>query len=220
MSPASVDDQELPPQAARLAPLLRAQAQAGVFWGTSSWKYDGWLGSIYTPKLYETRGKFSKKKFEETCLAEYAKTFPIVCGDFAFYQFPTADYWQRLFDSTPSTFSFAFKVPETITVPKWPTHARYGMKAGKVNEHFLDAKLFESLFAERLKPYVERVKALLFEFGTFPKTIFPAAIDFFSRLDPFLASLPLEFRYSVEIRNPEYLGSVRDQDNRGEISDS
>ena len=150
-------EDELPPQAARLAPLLRTQAEKGIYWGTSSWKYDGWLGSIYGPARYETRGKFSKKKFEETCLAEYAKTFPIVCGDFAFYQFPSPDFWKRLFEGTPSSLSFAFKVPEEITVPKWPTHARYGERRGEVNDGFLNAQLFEKLFAERLKPYAERV---------------------------------------------------------------
>jgi hypothetical protein len=34
-----------------------------VYFGTSSWKYEGWLGSIYTPERYLTRGKFSKKKW-------------------------------------------------------------------------------------------------------------------------------------------------------------
>ena len=64
------------PQASRLAPKLRTLADRGVYFGTSSWKYDGWLGSIYSRDRYVTRGKFSKAKFEENCLAEYAQTFP------------------------------------------------------------------------------------------------------------------------------------------------
>ena len=36
--------------------------------------YEGWLGSIYSEGRYRTRGKHSKKKFEESCLAEYAAT--------------------------------------------------------------------------------------------------------------------------------------------------
>jgi hypothetical protein len=75
----------LTPLAARLAPKLRALADRGIYFGTSSWKYEGWLGSIYTPARYETRGKHSKAKFERECLSEYARTFPTVCGDFAFY---------------------------------------------------------------------------------------------------------------------------------------
>src|SRR5690348_7777291 len=85
MSSLPASDEASPPQAARLRPKLRALAERRIYFGTSSWKYDGWLGSIYSPDRYATRAKFSKKKFEDTCLAEYAETFPAVCGDFAFY---------------------------------------------------------------------------------------------------------------------------------------
>ena len=71
--------------------LLRRLAESGVYFGTSSWKYEGWLGSIYTPKRYVTRKKFSRKKFEAECIREYAATFPTVGGDFSFYQFPSAE---------------------------------------------------------------------------------------------------------------------------------
>src|ERR1700744_502751 len=82
---------------AALADRLQTLAQSGVWIGTSSWKYEGWLDQIYTRELYTTRGRFSQKKFEAECLAEYARTFPIVCGDFSFYQFPTPQFWQKLF---------------------------------------------------------------------------------------------------------------------------
>jgi hypothetical protein len=32
-----------PPQAARLAPKLRTLAEKGIYFDTSSWKYEGWL---------------------------------------------------------------------------------------------------------------------------------------------------------------------------------
>ena len=102
---------DIPLQAARLAPRLRTLADQGVYVGTSSWKYDGWVGSIYSGDRYITRGKFSKAKFEENCLTEYAQTFPTVCGDLTFYQFPSEQYWAKLFDATPSEFIFGFKVP-------------------------------------------------------------------------------------------------------------
>lgn len=200
------DADERPAQAERLGPKLRALADEGIYFGGSSWKYEGWLGSIYSPERYTTRGKFSRKKFETECLSEYAETFPTVCGDFAFYQFPSPDYWKRLFNSTPASFLFGLKVPEDITVARWPKHARYGTRAGKDNQHFLQAGLFTSLFTRRLEPYAERVATLIFEFGTFPKATFATPDDFLARLDPFLAALPPGFRYSVEIRNPEYLG--------------
>ena len=203
----SFEAEDRPPQASRLAPRLRALADRGVHFGTSSWKYPGWLGSVYGPDRYQTRGKFSQKKFDESCLAEYAETFPTVCGDFAFYQFPSQAYWDKLFGETPAGFTFAFKVPEEITVPVWPRHARYGVRAGEINRGFLDVSLFRKLFADRLAPYRERVAALIFEFGTFNKATFADAGEFVARLDPFLAELPEGFRYAVEVRNSEVLRS-------------
>src|SRR5262249_8623599 len=206
------DDAEgSPPQAARLRPRLRALAENGIYLGTSSWKYEGWLGSIYGEDRYRTRSKFSKSKFEETCLAEYALTFPAVCGDFAFYQFPTAEYWDRLFGSTPAGFLFGLKVPEDITVATWPKHARYGKRAGEPNRHFLDAGTFERFFANPLEPYRDRLGPLLLSFGTVNRGPFKNVGEFLARLDPFLSSLPDGFRYAIEIRNadflaPDYLG--------------
>lgn len=198
-------DDDLAPQAARLAPKLRALADQGVYFGTSSWKYEGWLGSIYVPDNYATRGKFSKKKFEAECIREYARVFPVVGGDFSFYQFPTPTYWERLFGATPRGLLFSLKVPEEITVRTWPTHARYGPRAGTPNENFLNGRLFEQLFAKPLKPHRDRVAVLMFEFGTLAKRDVPSLEDFLDLLAPFLAELPGGFRYGVELRNPEFL---------------
>ncbi|MDE3100242.1 MAG: hypothetical protein KGJ88_12295 [Verrucomicrobiota bacterium] len=48
-------------------------AAEGVFIGTSSWKYEGWLNQLYTPSRYEYRGKVAKTRFERDCLREYAE---------------------------------------------------------------------------------------------------------------------------------------------------
>jgi uncharacterized protein YecE (DUF72 family) len=194
-----------PAQAARLAPKLKVLAEQGIYFGTSSWKYEGWVGSIYSPEKYATRGKFSKAKFEEACLAEYARIFPTVCGDFAFYQFPSAGYWAKLFRESPVSLLIGLKVPEALTVAQWPTHARYGVKKGQPNDGFLDAGLFREQFAVPLEPYAERLGPLIFEFGTFNKKTFSLPADFYASFDQFLAVLPRGFRYAVEIRNPEYL---------------
>jgi uncharacterized protein YecE (DUF72 family) len=198
-------DDDLPPQAARLAPKLRDLADRGAYFGTSSWKYEGWVGSIYSKDRYVTRGKFSKAKFEEHCLGEYARTFPTVCGDLTFYQFPSEQYWAKLFDAAPSQFIFGFKVPEDITVETWPTHARYGKRAGLRNEQFLSAEALDQFFTSRLKQYAMQVGPLIFEFGTFNKSTFPTPGHFFAVLDPFLKALPQGFRYAVEIRNENFL---------------
>lgn len=185
--------------------MLRAWADRGVYFGTSSWKYPGWLGSIYSQDRYLTRNKFSKAKFEEKCLSEYAETFPVVGGDFSFYQFPAPDTWAKVFTGTPPGFGFGLKAPEMVTVNQWPDHARYGIRAGQANESFLDAALFKSAFVEALEPYRDRVAALIFEFGAFARSDFASPHSFFQRLDAFLATLPNGWRYAVEIRNKDYL---------------
>jgi uncharacterized protein YecE (DUF72 family) len=178
----------------------------GVFFGGSSWKYPGWVGSIYSHNRYVTRGKFSKAKFEANCLSEYTKTFPTVGGDFSFYQFPKHDTWERIFAGTPSHFTFGLKVPEAVTVLRWPGHARYRARAGTNNESFLDASLFEEAFLEALKPYQHQVGVMMFEFGTCAMKDFATPEEFLKRLDPFLGKLPRGWLYGVEIRNKDYLG--------------
>jgi uncharacterized protein YecE (DUF72 family) len=186
---------------AGLAARLRALAAGKIWIGTSSWKYEGWLDQIYTRERYLTRGKLSRKRFETECLAEYAETFPIVCGDFSFYQFPSPEYWRRLFASAPAGLLFALKAPEEVTVEVFPKHPRYGARAGIENESFLNAATLSALFLEPLAPYRERIGTLIFEFGargTPPR-------EFAGQLDPFLGALPPSFRYAVEVRNRTYL---------------
>ena len=198
-------ENEKPSARSALAARLHTLAREGVYFGTSSWKYPGWLGSIYTPERYFTRGRFSQKKFEAECLREYAETFPAVCGDFSFYQFPSEAYWSRLFASAPHSLQFAFKVPEEITVRTWPTHARYGARGGSENEAYLDAALFDRMFLRALQPYSERVCALIFEFGTFSKRHYAGVQPFVDHLSRFLEALPRGWRYGVEVRNREFL---------------
>jgi uncharacterized protein YecE (DUF72 family) len=189
----------------QLSETLRGLASERVLIGTSSWKYEGWLDQIYSRERYLSRGRFSKKRFEAECLREYAETFPIVCGDFSFYQFPSPDYWSKLFHSAPDSLRFALKVPEDVTVKVFPTHPRYGPRGGMLNETFLNAEMFQVMFAEPLEPFRERIAALIFEFGAFSHATYPGVEEFIADLAPFLGALPDSFRYAVEIRNPEFL---------------
>ncbi len=190
---------------AGLAHKLTRLAQESIWIGTSSWKYPGWMGQVYTHERYLTRGRFSQRLFESSCLGEYAETFPIVCGDFSFYQFPSPEYWRRLFHSAPESLLYALKVPEDITVKVFPAHARYGARGGAENESFLNAGLFQDAFLGALEPYRRQVALLIFEFGTFSSRNYDHAGGFLADLDKFLSATPPGWRYSVEIRNPEYL---------------
>lgn len=186
---------------AGLAQRLQTLAHENIWIGTSSWKYPGWLDQIYTRERYQTRGKFSQKRFEAECLAEYAETFPIVCGDFSFYQFPSPEYWKKLFGSAPPELQFVLKVPEEVTVEVFPKHPRYGTRAGMANESYLNADALAALFLEPLEPYRARIPALILEFGARGAS----PVEFNARLDLFLEALPAAFRYAVEVRNREYL---------------
>ncbi len=97
-----------------------------------------------------------------------------------------------------------FKVWEELTIPTYATHARYGVKAGQPNPRFLDPGAFLDFV---LKPYrdanfLPHTGPFLFEFQ---RHGMPAE-EFFSRLDTFLAAIPKDFRYSIELRNPGLLG--------------
>ncbi len=198
-----------------LARRLRALAASGIYLGSSSWKYEGWLDTIYHRQRYFSKGRFSKKRFDEECLVEYAETFPIVCGDFAFYQFPARAFWQKLFAQAPRGFLFAFKAPEEITRLRFAGHPRYGARAGLVNPNFLNAEMITTQFLDLLAGYRERVPLIVLEFGAFPRGAFANAQRFAQVLGAFLAALPKTFRYAVEIRNaelfaPEYLAVLRE----------
>ena len=201
---------------ARLKHKLDDLGRSGILIGTSSWKYEGWLGQIYTPDRYLSRGRFSKQRFEQECLAEYSETFPIVCGDFSFYQFPAEAFWKKLFQSAPQHLKYAFKVPEEVTVKAFPTHPRYGPRAGRDNPSFLNAVVFEAMFLDLLLPWRGQIAVIILEFGAFPKSLYRDASAFIADLGPFLAALPPDFRYAVEIRNedflvPEYFACLRDR---------
>lgn len=186
---------------------LRPWADRGVFFGGSSWKYEGWLGQVYTRDRYLVRGKLSQARFERECLAEYAETFPTVCGDFSFYQFYSHDFWKRLFEQVPGNFQFGFKAPEIITAPEFPNHERYGAQRGKPNETFLNADLIRANFLDRLEPHRAQVGYIAFQFPQFHRATPASLKNFTERLDTFFRRLPGSFRYGVEIRNKELLGT-------------
>src|SRR5271169_4597427 len=142
-------------------------AARGVFIGTSSWKYEGWLGQLYTPARYEYRGKVAKTRFERDCLSEYAEVFKTVSVDAAYYTFPSREYLQRLADAVPDDFRFGFKVTDVVTIKKFPNLARFGTKAGQPNPDFLNADLFTTAFLKPCEEILSKVGVLMIEFSRF-----------------------------------------------------
>ena len=179
-----------------LSPLIR--------FGTSTWTYEGWQGQVY-------QRQYAKTKFAQECLSEYCQYFyngdPLfrtVGNDSTFYRPPTAQQLTRYLTQIPEDFEMCFKVWEEITIPSYALHARYGSSAGQPNPRFLDAQLFKDfvLTPYRKARFEAHTGPFLFEFqrhGMSPE-------EFCSRLDTFFRQLPQDFRYAVEIRNPDLIG--------------
>ena len=192
---------------------VAALAAQGVFIGTSSWKYEGWLGQLYTRVRYEYRGKLAKTRFERDCLAEYAEVFKTVCVDAAYYDFPRPERLQKLADVVPSDFKFGFKVTDAITIKKFPNMARFGERAGRLNADFLNADLFASAFLRPCEVIRDKLGVLMFEFSRFWPSDYEHGREFVSDLDGFLGKLPGGWPYAIEMRNkhwlmPDYFGCL------------
>ncbi len=189
----------------QLAPALRQLADQGIYFGTSSWKYPGWRGQVYTDDRYIFRGAFSASRFDRLCLREYAEVFPTVCVDAAYYKFPDEHYLASLMSQVNDRFRFAFKVTDQITIKHFPRLPRFGSRAGAPNPDFLNADLFAASFLAPCRNYREKVGLLIFEFSRFASADFARGRDFLEALDTFLGRLPPGWPYGVEIRNANFL---------------
>jgi uncharacterized protein YecE (DUF72 family) len=191
----------------------RLAREANLFLGTSSWKYEGWIGQIYDEERYRTRGRFSRKRFEADCLGEYAGVFPAVCVDAGYYRFPAEGFLARLAGQVPAGFRLCFKVTDEITVKRFPRLPRFGERAGQDNPRFLDAALFADAFLGPLAAQAAKVGVLIFEFSTLHPSHFARGRDFVAALGRFLAALPPGWQYGVEVRNasllhPDYFAAL------------
>ena len=189
----------------KLKGALAGLAARGVHVGTSSWKYAGWCGSLYDRERYVTRGKFAESRFERDCLSEYAEVFKTVCVDGAYYRFPDRRQLEKLAAQVPPDFLFAFKVTDQITLKSFPNLPRFGERAGKVNEHFLNADLFSAGFLGPCEAIRANVGLLMFEFSRFYPGDVARGRDFAAALDEFLGKIPKGWPYGVEIRNTHFL---------------
>jgi uncharacterized protein YecE (DUF72 family) len=189
----------------QFAQTVQDLAAQNIFIGTSSWKYQGWLGTVYDRARYEYRGKFAQTRFNRECLREYSETFRTVGVDAAYYNFPSAQYLQGMVDQTPDDFVFGLKVTDAITIKKFPNLPRFGDLAGKPNENFLNADLFTKAFLQPCEAVRPSIGLLMFEFSRFWPTDYEHGRDFTADLDRFLGQLPKGWPYGVELRNRYWL---------------
>jgi len=169
--------------------------------GTATWNYPGWRGSVYPARSPENLSSADR-------LALYASSgrFDTVEADFTFYRPQSVAEWRRWAGALPAGFPVVSKVWEEITCERFPKIERQGARAGEPNPKYLDVDAFrrevldpaEEGFGDHLAPFV-------FEFGRDPRPDRERKVRFRERLDGFLRALPRHRRYAVEIRTREYL---------------
>ena len=181
---------------------LAARQPGHVRLGTSSWTFPGWRGLVYR------RRYASERIFTQRSLEEYA-SFPLfrtVGIDRSFWapipEHELASYAAQL----PEGFRCVMKVWEELTTVSYPSHPRYGARAGQKNPHFLDAGVFRELVADPVaRAFARHLGAFVLEIPPPPKL--PHRPDFERALARFLEEVPREapsgevFHYAVELRD-------------------
>jgi uncharacterized protein YecE (DUF72 family) len=186
---------EIPPPDPALE-ALAARVPPHVRLGTSSWTFPGWAGLVYR------RGYPSERVFVQRSLEEYAR-FPLfrtVGIDRSFWapipEPELAAYAAQL----PAGFRCVMKVWEEITTVSYPSHPRYGARAGQLNPHFLDEDAFRSLVADPVaRAFAGHLGAFVLEIPPPPKL--PERRTFERTLSRFLERAPRGFHYAVELRD-------------------
>ncbi len=149
-----------------------------LYVGTVSWSKQDWVGSFYPANLKPPQ-----------FLEAYTRNFRTVEIDATFYSIPqrsTVNGWR---DRTPDGFVFAAKIPRLITHQKTLS----------------DCQKELSTFLKTMEILGDKLGPLLLQFPYFNKNVFASREQFDKLLRPFLDSLPKEFRFSVEIRNKNWI---------------
>ncbi len=173
---------------------IAARLPGNVFFGTSSWGFPGWAGLVYSRRA-------SQAVLAREGLAEYARhpLLTTVGIDRGFYApIPEADL-VRYAEQLPAGFRCCAKAPAAVTAAQLP-----GQRAANPDflrpERFVEEMVepFRAAFADHAGPFL-----LQFPPAGAGRRDRPAA--FAEKLGRFLAALPRDFRYAVELRDPALL---------------
>lgn len=187
---------------------LATRVPPWVRFGTSSWSFPGWSGLVW-------EGRPTEDELARAGLRAYAQQplLRTVCVDRSYYgPLRSADvtsYARQLDEAAALTpalapFRVVSKVWDEITTAVFPTHARYGARAGQRNPHFLDASRFLSEVLEPYRGFGSRFGPFVFELTPMPR----GALDDVSlatKVDAFLGALPGGLCWAFELRNQELM---------------
>jgi len=95
---------------------------------------------------------------------------------------------------------------DRITARRFTQDPRWGNLAGQRNPDFLNADLFkDAVLGPYARAFSDHAGAFVFEFQAMRGKDQPEPARWAEELDSFLKQLPRDFRYAVELRNPELL---------------
>jgi uncharacterized protein YecE (DUF72 family) len=191
---AAVAAAELEPEHAELA----AQLPPALRFGTMSWNYAGWRGTVYAPNA-------NPKRLSNEGLPAYTR-HPLLTTvelDRTYYEPLPTPVLTQLADQVPAGFQFVIKAHEACVLRRFPVHARYGVNRGQPNPLYLDAAhASDAVIEPAREAFGDKLGVILFQF---PPQDAGAADTFAAELGVFLQSLPQGIVYAVELRNRELL---------------
>jgi uncharacterized protein YecE (DUF72 family) len=189
----------LPPPQPALSDLAAALPPS-IRLGTSTWTYDGWAGDVYQR---DYRGAQPAKRLEEYGRYPLFRTVGI---DSAFYE-PTGEQTLAAYaQALPPGFPCVSKVWDRITARRFNQDRRWGNLAGQRNPDFLNAQLFkDAVLLPHARAFRDHSGCFVFEFQAMRGKDLPDVGVWAEELNGFLEQLPDDFRYAVELRNPELL---------------
>ena len=189
----------LPPPQPALSDLAAA-LPPNIRLGTSTWTYDGWAGDVYHR---DYRGPQPAKRLEEYGRYPLFRTVGI---DSAFYE-PTGEQTLAAYaQSLPPGFPCVSKVWDRITARRFNQDRRWGNLAGQRNPDFLNAQLFkDAVLLPHARAFHDHSGCFVFEFQAMRGKDLPDVGAWAEELNGFLEQLPADYRYAVELRNPELL---------------
>jgi uncharacterized protein YecE (DUF72 family) len=180
-------------EAAAIASLL----PKGVRFGTSSWSFPDWAGLVYSRAAKV--GELAREGLREYARHPLLTTVGI---DRSYYApIPTPDL-VRYAEQLPPGFPCCAKAPEAVTSAVRP--ARSGGSRGDPNPEFLNPRLFvDEVLGPFREVFLEHSGPFILQFSPTPLSLRPRPEEFAAKLDAFLGSLPRDFRYAVELRDPK-----------------
>jgi uncharacterized protein YecE (DUF72 family) len=187
---------------------LAARLPAWIHLGTSSWSFPGWSGLLW-------RGEPTEDELARAGLRAYAQQplLRTVSVDRSYYgplrDVDIASYAAQLDEAAalaPSLppFRLVSKVWEEITTAVFPTHPRYGARAGQRNPAFLDAGRFLGDVLEPYRAFAKHCGPFVFELTPMPHGAMDDAM-LAGRVDAFLSAIPESFPWAFELRNQELM---------------